>query len=86
MKQNYHDKHTNDNDGIRAERYRLHESKTDKGVHSTRRTDCLLVSKQNDKHYSRVGSVRVKHHFNEIAYAAQPLIVVQGPCIRWSLR
>eukprot|EP00972_Heterocapsa_arctica_P023841 3512951-Heterocapsa_arctica.AAC.1 len=34
----------------------------------------------------RVGSVWVKHLFNEIADAAQPLKVVQGPYIRWSLR
>eukprot|EP00972_Heterocapsa_arctica_P061441 9061402-Heterocapsa_arctica.AAC.1 len=52
MRQNYPDKHTNDKDGISAERYRLHESNTDKGVNSSRRTDCLLVSK-TDKHYSR---------------------------------
>eukprot|EP00972_Heterocapsa_arctica_P015534 2286610-Heterocapsa_arctica.AAC.1 len=52
VKQNYPDKHINDKDGIRAERYRLHESTTDKGVNSSRRTDSLLVS-NNDKHYSR---------------------------------
>eukprot|EP00972_Heterocapsa_arctica_P045065 6651896-Heterocapsa_arctica.AAC.1 len=85
MKQNHPDKHTKDKDGIRAERYGLHQSKTDKGVRSNIIMHCLLVS-NNDKHSSRVGSVWVKHLFNEIAYAAQPLIVVQGPCIRWSLR
>eukprot|EP00972_Heterocapsa_arctica_P010612 1557425-Heterocapsa_arctica.AAC.1 len=56
-----------------------------KQSHPSRIMDCLLVS-GNDKHYSRVGSVWVKHFFNEIAYAAQPLIVFQGPYVRWSLR
>eukprot|EP00972_Heterocapsa_arctica_P023381 3445070-Heterocapsa_arctica.AAC.1 len=52
MKQNHPDKHTKHKDCIRAERYRLHQSKTDKGVRFSRRMDCLLVS-SNDKHYSR---------------------------------
>eukprot|EP00972_Heterocapsa_arctica_P029963 4414784-Heterocapsa_arctica.AAC.1 len=36
MKQNNPAKHTKDKDGIRAERYRLHQPETDKGVRSSR--------------------------------------------------
>eukprot|EP00972_Heterocapsa_arctica_P088319 13024912-Heterocapsa_arctica.AAC.1 len=74
MKQNQPDKRAKDKDGIVAERYSHQESKTDKGARSNRRTDWLAVS-NNDKHYSRVGSVGVKHLFNETTYVAQPLIV-----------
>eukprot|EP00972_Heterocapsa_arctica_P098569 14546696-Heterocapsa_arctica.AAC.1 len=52
MKQAYPDKHTNDNDGVRAKRYRTHEPNIDKGDSSCRRTNYLLVV-EHDKHYSR---------------------------------
>eukprot|EP00972_Heterocapsa_arctica_P057100 8425634-Heterocapsa_arctica.AAC.1 len=41
---------------------------------------------ENDKLSGRVSSVWNEHLFNEFALAVQPLIVVQGPCIRWPLR
>eukprot|EP00972_Heterocapsa_arctica_P076837 11332740-Heterocapsa_arctica.AAC.1 len=42
MKQTQHDKQAKDKDGIGAQRYRHQESKTDKGTHSSRRTDWML--------------------------------------------
>eukprot|EP00972_Heterocapsa_arctica_P077019 11357914-Heterocapsa_arctica.AAC.1 len=41
---------------------------------------------ENDKLSGRVSFVWNEHLFNESALAVQPLIVVQGPYIRWPLR
>eukprot|EP00972_Heterocapsa_arctica_P037320 5492413-Heterocapsa_arctica.AAC.1 len=41
VKQTQPDKHAKDKDGIVDEIYRHQESKTDKGTHSSRRTDWL---------------------------------------------
>eukprot|EP00972_Heterocapsa_arctica_P087356 12883123-Heterocapsa_arctica.AAC.1 len=82
MNENQHDMQVKDKEGLGSGRYRHQE--VNNGAHISRRTNWQSVS-TNEKLSSRVGSVWVKHHFNETTYVAQPLIVVQGPYIRWSM-
>eukprot|EP00972_Heterocapsa_arctica_P095173 14037075-Heterocapsa_arctica.AAC.1 len=83
------DKHTDQTatgrENIRAKHDRLYEL-TPQTCSNNNRTSDLTNAFNNHNHDGRVGSVCIKHLFTESAYAAQPLIVVQGPYIRWSLR